>query len=280
MFRRSHDPDEIHERRVPKAPPQREFQLVEAGFFPLQRHFNTGDIGIPGLYQHPPGSLRPARAAGHLGQQREGPLRGPEVGDVETGVGVRHHYQGDIGEVVTFRHHLRADQHSRPGLRERRQDRPGPRPAGKDVRVQPEHLPLRDHRPQLAVETLRARGPPHQRSLSAGRADRRLRIGASAVMAHQPTHPAVEGQRQLARRAHHDVSTQVAVDVARVSPPVEQDDGLLGTAQHRRQSLTRVGCQQGAAALPPHVHHLADRRRAGGPPREPQPGLGPGHALH
>jgi len=69
------------------------------------------------------------------------------------------------------------------------------------------------------------------------------------------------------------------MDMPRVPPPVQEHDGLLATAQHPGQSLAGRRRKQGSAPLAAHVDDLALRRRPRGPAYQPEPGLGPRHAL-
>ncbi len=107
-FRQGHHPDEIDEGRVLETLPKLEFLPVEALFVPFQRHSNTGHIGIPGLHQNAARTLSPAGPARHLRQQLERPLGRSEVRDVQAGVGVGDHHQGDVGEIVPLGYHLSA----------------------------------------------------------------------------------------------------------------------------------------------------------------------------
>jgi hypothetical protein len=61
-----------------------------------------------------------AGAPGELGDQRERPLLGAEVGEAQRRVGVEHDAERDAVEVVPLGDHLRADQHARAGALEAR----------------------------------------------------------------------------------------------------------------------------------------------------------------
>ena len=63
--------------------------------------------------EHPSRALAAPAAPGELGDQREGALLGAEVGEAQRRVGVEHHAQHDIGEVVALGDHLGAHQHPR-----------------------------------------------------------------------------------------------------------------------------------------------------------------------
>ena len=78
-----------------------------------------------------------------MGDERERSLLGAEVGKAQGGVGVEHHAEVDVGEVVALGDHLGADQHARRGVleageqpRRRRSRAPS---AGDGVGVEPEN---------------------------------------------------------------------------------------------------------------------------------------------
>ncbi len=62
-------------------------------------------------------------ATSELGDHREGALLGAEVGEAQGGVGVEHHAQRDVGEVVALGDHLGTDQHTRGCVLEAAQQR-------------------------------------------------------------------------------------------------------------------------------------------------------------
>ncbi len=69
-----------------------------------------GVVGVQGLHQHPAGVSGPSGSPGHLLQQLGAMLQRAEVGGIEAAIGIDHHDQGDMGQVVTLGQHLRAHQ--------------------------------------------------------------------------------------------------------------------------------------------------------------------------
>ena len=73
---------------------------------------------------------------------------------------------------------------------------------------------------------------------------------------------------------------EIAVDVSRVAPAVEKNDGLLFAPEDLGQRLPAAGRQKKPPALTAHVYRLADRRRARGALREARDRVEPHQALH
>ena len=107
------DPDQVREGRVAKRPAALELAGQEARGVVGRGVADRRGVGRQRLDEHPPAALAAAAAPGELGDQREGPLLGAEVGEAQRRVGVQHDAQHDVGEVVSLGDHLRADQDAR-----------------------------------------------------------------------------------------------------------------------------------------------------------------------
>ena len=79
-----------------------------------------GALGRQGLDDHLAPGLAAAAAPGQLGDHREGPLLGAEVGEAQGRVGVEDRAQGHLGEVVALGDHLGADEDAAGRLAEAR----------------------------------------------------------------------------------------------------------------------------------------------------------------
>ena len=281
------DPDQVREGRIAKRSAPLELAGEEALGVVGRRVADRRGLGRQGLDQHPAAPLAAPAAPGELGHEREGALLGAEVGEAKRRVGVEHHAQHHIGEVVSLGDHLGADQDARLRLLEAAQD-------------------LGDGRPRWAAlsESRRNTGRGATASSSrvarrsvpgavAGEGDRaalgarlRDRLGVAAVVTLKALLALVEDQRDLAVGALEGVPAGSAADERRPATPVEEDDRLgarLADLGERLQRARVKRARPGRAAT--QVHDL-DRRQlaAVGParqlePPQAQPALGPGRGA-
>lgn len=70
----------------------------------------AGGVRRESLHHHFAAELAAPGSPGDLGQQLEGSLSGPKIGNVETDVGVENSDQGDFRKVKAFGDHLGADE--------------------------------------------------------------------------------------------------------------------------------------------------------------------------
>ena len=150
---------------------------------------------------------RPAAgAAGELRDQRERPLLGAEVGEAQGRVGVDHHAERDVGEVVALGDHLRADEQARPAPPRSARAAPGPRPwrprcrrragtrgrrAPRPARPRAARSPRRGGR-RTASRTRRSAPGPARGARSGGRRPRasaRCSTSATSHCGHSQTFP-------------------------------------------------------------------------------------------
>jgi len=103
----------------------------------LDKFLSAVKRGRERLHEHPAGERAAAGPAGELGDERERPLLGAEVGEAQGLVGVEHDAEGDVREVVALGHHLGADEHSRRRGLELLQ-RPGPLVEAAGIRIETE----------------------------------------------------------------------------------------------------------------------------------------------
>jgi hypothetical protein len=167
------------------------------------------------------------RATGHLRQQLEGPLGGPEVREVDPYVGVDDADQGDVGEVQPLRDHLRAEQDLHLAALHPLQD-PVVRPLpGGRVDVHPGDARGREGLADGPLDLLGADAPEADvLRAAAGAAVGRVLL-VEAVVAGQPRAAAVVGQGDVAVRAVPDLAALAALHEGRVAAAVQQQDGLL-----------------------------------------------------
>ncbi len=122
--RRELDPDQVRERRIAELAAALELAGEEA-----RRRRGAAAwrdrVGAraPASARAPgPPRVAAAAAAGELGDEREGPLLGAQVGKAQGRVGVEDDAEHDVGEVVALGDHLGADQDAGvrlPGTRRR-----------------------------------------------------------------------------------------------------------------------------------------------------------------
>src|SRR5690554_207797 len=63
-----------------------------------------------GLYEHPPRPIAAARPASNLREELEGPLARPEITEREALIGEDDADERDVRDIMSLRHHLRADE--------------------------------------------------------------------------------------------------------------------------------------------------------------------------
>src|SRR5436309_2223450 len=120
------------------------------------RELDRAGVRLERLHEDAPRRIA-AAASGELREQLESALLCAEVRQAEPRVRVDDRRERNAGEVMTFRHHLRSDQHDAVGCgeaRERRGKRTGP---FHRIRVEPDAFELRQLRLQLALEALSPR---------------------------------------------------------------------------------------------------------------------------
>ena len=127
----------------------------------------------------------PAGPPGDLHQRREQPLRRPEIGGEQPGVGVDHHHQGQPAEVVAFREHLGADQQVDLAGMRGREEALGRAAAAGDIPVEPGDAGVREETGESFLQPLRAPAQRSQVLVAAGRAGARRRRFGGAVMTDQ-----------------------------------------------------------------------------------------------
>ena len=218
------DRDQVTERRVAELPAARELLGEKARDIVPRRKNERARVGLKGLDEHPPRSV-PAASAGELGDELEGALLRPEVGEPEAGVRIHDRGERDAGEMVALRDHLGSDEDDaiaggkalerllvRAALRRR-------------VGIEPDPLELGHVLLELPFQPLRPRADPGQLERAARGTAPGLGLGEATVVAVE-TAVAVHGERDVAALAPARHPTRAAVQGGHEAAPVEEEDRL------------------------------------------------------
>ena len=236
---REHDPDQVRERRV--AQRRAAARARRRGSRRRRGAAAWAMLGAPrgqGLDDHPPAGRAAAAAPGELGDHREGPLLGAEVGEAQGRVGVDDRAQGHLGEVVALGDHLGADEdaRSRP-RRSRRGSRAwAPRPAAVSESSRKTGIGPRRSRQQL-LDPLGAGAGPRERGRAALGAGARQRLGVGAVVADEAPAAAVDDQRDVAVGAAPVAAAGAAVEPGGEAAAVDHHDRLGARRADRLERL-------------------------------------------
>src|ERR1019366_2585601 len=147
-------------------PPHPDLVVREAAVVVSDRVADGVVVGAIGLEDHSGRLVAPPRPAGHLGDQGEGHLSAPVVGEMERGVGVDDPDQADPPQVPALGDHLSADQAVRLAGPEALVDLEVGVPALDRVPVHPEQPQPREPLRHLRLQPLR----PHPESTDCRRA--------------------------------------------------------------------------------------------------------------
>ncbi len=229
-------------------------------------------IRVEGLHQHPAALVAPARAAGHLRDQVEGPLGGTEVGQVQRGVGIDHADQGHIGEVQSLGDHLRAQQDLHLAAAEGVQGLLVAAGALHGVAVHPQYADAGEAGADLGLQPLRAQAAvvdAPEAALGTLGWGRHLVV---AVVAEGDLLRAVVRQRDVAMGTLDHGPAGRALDVGGETAAVQQQDHLAALAQrlvHRRVQVAADRAARAARVLVvsqvdgAHRRHRAAEHAAG-----------------
>ncbi len=125
--RRAHDPDQMAERRIARAPRAAPARPPGSPRRRARRRSAARGPSASSACTTTRPAARPApAAAGELRDERERALLGAEVGEAQRRVGVEHHAERHVREVVALGDHLGADEHAGRRLVEAAQDRAHP----------------------------------------------------------------------------------------------------------------------------------------------------------
>ena len=222
-------------------------------------------VRLEGLHDHAARGVAPA-PAGELRHELERALLGAEVREREPRIGVDDRGDLDAGEVVALRHHLRPDEHGRARRREALERLAERAVARCRVRVQAD--PLQPGQPplELCVEPLRPGSDACQLDRAALGARLRHLDRVAAVMAVKPR-VGVQRQRDVAAAAASRHAARAAVDGARDSPAVQEENRAPAAFLDRRE-LCEKRRRQRVASLAAEVDELHRRHRRADPRRE------------
>ena len=98
------------ERRVALLPSRLDLRLVKGLVILGRRRCDGVVVGLVGLDNGAARLLTPAGAPADLAKQRERPLAGAKIGQVQPQVGQQHRRQRNVGQVQAASDHLRANQ--------------------------------------------------------------------------------------------------------------------------------------------------------------------------
>ena len=208
----------------------------------------------------------PPRAAGDLGEQLEGPLRRPEVRQLEGEVGVEDADQGDAREIEPLGDHLRAEEQVELAGAEVREHLAELVLARHGVGVDARHAGAGEELGDDLLGALRAMALP----ADVGRAARGARgRGRRPVVAEVAAHGAVgpvQRQRHAAMRAGRRDAAGRADARARVAAAVEEEDGLLAAGEALAEGVDELPGEDGDALgverLAAHVDDAEGGQRA------------------
>src|SRR6267154_1380276 len=191
-------------------------------------------IGRARLYEHPAAARPPPRPSCHLRHKLECALAGPEIGEMEAGIGVHDADDGDVGKVEPLRDHLRAQQDVDLAARNTLQDvMVGPF-ARRRIEVHPRDPGAGIAQPDEVLELLRAQAPQALCRLAAHDAGIRYSLFVTAVMTPHRGRRLMhrEGDRALGTTWH--VAARGTLDERREPATIEQKDDLLAALQSTR----------------------------------------------
>ena len=126
ILERSPAHDDVHESQqwwIAHATAERQLALEERREVLPAGELDAVVLGIERLHDGFSNPLPAPRATRNLGEQLEGPLARPEIGDAETNVGGDHAYERHAREVVALGDHLRPDEYVQVAGGEARQER-------------------------------------------------------------------------------------------------------------------------------------------------------------
>ncbi len=180
-----------------------------------------------GLHIHFAMHIAATAAARHLHEQLEHPFAGAEIGQLQRRIGIDHTHAGHVGEMQSFRNHLRADQNIDLA--------PGKSAEGLLIRILVAHR-IRIHahdsrrgesRFEHLLDFLRARAALAVTVELAFRTPRRRLGHVIAQVAAQFAPVAVISQRHAATRAFLDMAALRTLERSRIAAAVEENDRLF-----------------------------------------------------
>ncbi len=216
-----------------------------------------------GLDDHLAAGGAATAATGELGDHREGPLGGAEVGEAQGGVGVEDRAQRHLGEVVPLGDHLGADEDGALGLAEGGEDAGMGATAAGRVGVEAEDRHRRQPLGQQRLDLLGADAGARERGRVAIAAGARQRLGMGAVMADEAAAVAVDDQRDVAVGTVPVTPAGPAGEPGREAAPVDHHDRLRPGLADAAERLPGGGMQRAGAGIGlAHVEHPHRRHRA------------------
>ena len=241
------DPDQVREGRVAQRPPALELAGEEAGGVVARRRGRcSAALGRQGLDDHLAPGLAAAAAPGELGDHREGPLLGAEVGEAQGRVGVEDRAQRHLGEVVALGDHLGADEDGarRPRRSAARMRAWAPRAAAVSESRRKTGIGA-SRSAQQRLDPLGAGAGPRERGRAALGAGARQRLGVGAVVADEAAAVAVDDQRDVAVGAVPVVPAGAAGEPGREAAAVDHHDRLARRRARTPSSASQVSACSG-----------------------------------
>ena len=228
---------------------QREFIRVKAGIVVILSPEDRIVAGVEGLNEDPSRGIAPAASSGHLREDLEGPLGGPEIGDVEGGVGGDDADQRNPGEVVPFGDHLRSDEDVDPPPLETPENSRQLPAAGRRVAVHPGDPRLGEELLRLLLDPFRSRAVAPDAAPPAGGTKRCGPDVEIAVVAFEEPLGGMVREGQVAVRACEGVAAVGAEQVGVEAAPVEKKKGLFSGGQSLPDRLDQGTGEDGRPAL-------------------------------
>ncbi|CCZ15018.1 unknown [Prevotella sp. CAG:487] len=219
-----------------------------------------GQLRIACLENHLSTAALASRPSGYLRHHHEGVLVGAEVGVVQHGVGVENAHHGDVAEVETLAHHLRAYEQIGVSGREFADDALVRIARACGVEVHPRDTCLGEDVAHPVLDILRSVSP----SAQVGAAAARTTVGhiehTAAVMARKASERLMESEAHIALVAMRDPPAHVALGHRSEAAAVVEEYRLASVSQRaanrREQSGRERTAHHLAAAQVFDVHHL------------------------
>ena len=240
---------------------------------PVVVRLRAGDAVVAlriGLHDHLAAQLAPPGPPGHLRQQLKGPFAGPEVGEVEGGVGRDDAHERHVREIEALGHHLRAEQDIRFLVQHAVVDVLVGAFPRRGVHVHSDDPGAREPLLQLLLDALGAHAPVSDRRGPALRADLRRLVPVVAVMAPHEQAVGVVGHRHAAMGTGHGVPAVVALDEGGEPPPVQEEDDLLPPVEAVPDPFGQGAGENRQAAQPALFPHVDDPHARQGAPVHPR----------
>ncbi len=251
--------DQTDKWRVVHLPAQFKLLLEESGVVLPLGHLDTIVGWVIGLNEHFSRQVAPSRPPGDLGEELEGTLGGPKIGEVQGEVCGQNTDQGNPGKVMPFGDHLGSHEEIHLSPSEPAKDfLVGPL-AGGGVAVHADHRDLGQHLFDLSLQTLRSAAEEEEAGGGAlGAAIGGIESVVAVMAAEGPVRQVVD-QGDAAVGAPVGKTAIPAKGKGGKTPPVQEEKGLLPPGHGFLQGLPQGPGEEGSLSpFPLFGSHVQD----------------------